>query len=430
LARTGNHIGDPHVHTVDGTPYDFQGVGEFTLLRDGNRMEIQVRQTPVAAVNPVTDSYSGLTACVSINTAVAVRMGSHRISLQPGRDGKLLQFYIDGKPANFPQDGIDLGASRVTAFAASGETGLRVDFGDGTVVLVTPTFWNANQVWYLDVSVSHTRADAGIMGIIPKGSWLPRLRNGVDVGPKPANLHDCYVTLYKTFADSWRVTDKTSLFVYAPGTSTKTFTDHDWPAEHIPCKLKPEFQIPGVPVHQGMPVHRAELICKVVTDKNLYKNCVFDVATTGDEIFVQGYVAAQELRLYGTSVRVSCHQASRFPNRSAEPVGTVPPPQGNASVLVVATVLPLTPGRPIPTGSITVFIDGVPMNRPVRLDGRGRAHVTITLKTGTHTFRATYSGGGNFDYHSSSSGNQICTVGNAGDVKPAAVDEGVPNPVG
>ena len=33
---TGNHIGDPHVHTVNGTSYDFQAVGEFTLLRDGD----------------------------------------------------------------------------------------------------------------------------------------------------------------------------------------------------------------------------------------------------------------------------------------------------------------------------------------------------------------------------------------------------------
>src|SRR5207344_3338086 len=95
-------------------------------------------------------------------------------------------------------------------------------------------------------------------------------------------LHDRYVTLYKTFADSWRITDKTSLFVYAPGTSTKTFTDPDWPAEKPPCKLKPEFQIPGVKVHPGMPVDRAEAICRIVTDKQLYKNCVFDVATTGD----------------------------------------------------------------------------------------------------------------------------------------------------
>ena len=251
LTMTGNHIGDPHVHTVDGTAYDFQSVGEFTLLRDGDRMEIQVRQWPVPTANPATDAHSGLTECVSINVAVAVRMGPHRIALQQGPERQRLEFYVDGKPAPMPVNGIDLGGSLVTAFAASGEMGIRADFEDGTVVLITPIPWFAN-IWYLNVSVSNTRADEGVMGFIPKESWLPRLRNGVDVGPMPASLHDRYVTLYKTFADSWRVTNKTSLFVYARGTSTKTFTDPDWPAEKLPCKLKtgvPHSRSPGAPRH-------------------------------------------------------------------------------------------------------------------------------------------------------------------------------------
>jgi len=411
LTMTGNHIGDPHVQTVDGTHYDFQSVGEFTLLRAGNRIEIQVRQTPVATANPVTDAHSGLTSCVSINTAVAVRLGAHRIALQPSREGKLLQFYVDGKPANMPTDGIDFGAGRVTAFAANGETGIRVDFEDGTVVLVTPTFWSANNVWYLDVSVSNTSADEGVMGYIPKASWLPRLRNGADVGPMPASLHDRYVTLYKTFADSWRVTNTTSLFVYAPGTSTATFTDPDWPAEKPPCKLKPEFHTPGVSVLKGMPLARAEMICRVVTDKDLYKNCVFDVATTGDETFAKGYVFAQEIRLYSTSVKIACHQAPSRPWRSSAVTADVAAQPKVQSVVVTATVLPLTPGRPIPTGTVTVFIDGVQMNRPTQLDDRGRARVTIArLKPGEHKFRAAYSGGGKYDYHSSTSPNLLHTV--------------------
>jgi hypothetical protein len=203
LSMTGNHIGDPHVHTVDGTAYDFQSVGEFTLLRDGERMEVQVRQWPVPTANPATDGHSGLTECVSINIAVAVRMGPHRIALQqePGR--QRLEFYVDGKPA-MPVNGIDLGGSRVIAFAAaSGEMGIRVDFADGTVVLITPNYWGANSVWYLDVSVSNTSADEGVMGFIPRGSWLPRLRNGVDVGPRPASLHDRYVTGLLTDS-AWR----------------------------------------------------------------------------------------------------------------------------------------------------------------------------------------------------------------------------------
>jgi hypothetical protein len=415
LSMTGNHIGDPHVHTVDGTAYDFQSVGEFTLLRDGDRMEIQVRQWPVPTANPATDAHSGLTSCVSINTAVAVRMGAHRIALQQGPERQRLEFFVDGKPAEMPVNGIDLGGSHVTAFAASGENGIRVDFEDGTVVLITPNYWSANSVWYLDVSVSNTSADEGVMGFIPKVSWLPRLRNGVDVGPIPASLHDRYITLYKTFADSWRVTDKTSLFVYAPGTSTKTFTDPDWPAEKPPCKLKPQFQIPGVMVHQGMPVARAEMICRIVTDKNLYKNCVFDVATTGDETFAKGYVFAEEIRLYSTLVKIGCYQGPRRPYRSSD-VTTGASAQN--SVIVTATVAPLTPGRPIPTGTVTVYIDGVPMNRPMLLDDRGRAHVRITgLKPGEHKIRATYSGGGKYNYHSSASPSLIYTVAAGADDK-------------
>jgi hypothetical protein len=415
LTMTGNHIGDPHVHTVDGTAYDFQSVGEFTLLLDGSRLEIQVRQTPVPAANPATDAHSGLTECVSINTAVAVRMGAHRIALQPGKERQLLQFYVDGKPANMPADGIDLGGSRVTAFAASGETGIRVDFEDGTVVLITPTLWFAD-IWYLNVSVSNTSADEGVMGFIPKGSWLPRLRNGTDVGPIPASLHNRYVTLYKTFADSWRVTDKTSLFIYAAGTSTSTFTDPDWPAEKLPCNLKKEFQIPGFKVLPGMPVARAETICRVVSDKDLYNNCVFDVATTGDENFAKGYVFAQEIRLYSTSVKIACHQApGGRPWRPSEVTTDVP---AQNSVVVTATVSPLTPGRPVPTGTVTFLIDGVPMIRPVPLDDRGRARIKTTMKPGEHKIRATYSGGGKFDYHSSSSPTQVCTVAAEEHVKP------------
>jgi hypothetical protein len=410
LSMKGNHIGDPHTATVDGTHYDFQAVGEFTLLRNGDKMEIQVRQTPVPTANPVTDSYTGLTACVSINSAVAARVGAHRIAFQPGRDRQQLEFYVDGKPANLPNEGIDLGGSRVASFDANGETGLRIDCEDGTVLIATPTFWN--NVWYIDVSVSHTSADEGVMGFVPKGSWLPRLRNGADVGPMPASLHDRYVTLYKTFADSWRVTDKTSLFVYAPGTSTKTFTDPDWPAEKPPCKLKPEFQIPGFQVPQGMPVARAEAICRIVADKDLYKNCVFDVATTGDEIFAQRYVFAEEVRLYGTSVKIVCHRApSGRPYLPSDVTADVPAQPAVHSVVFTATVSPLTPGRPIPTGTVTFFIDSVPMNRPVQLDDRGLARVRVAgLKPGEHKIRATYSGGGKFDYHSSSSTNQVCTV--------------------
>jgi hypothetical protein len=411
VTMTGNHIGDPHCRTVNGIPYDFQGAGEFTLLRDGNAMEIQARQTPVAVAKPVTDSYSGLTSCVSLNTAVAARVGTHRISLQPGKENRL-QFYLDGKPAQLTAVGIDLGGNRVSGFDANGQTALRVDYEDGTVFTATPMYWNAYKLWYIDVSVSNTRADEGVMGYIPKDSWLPRLRNGKSLGPMPPSLQDRYVQLYRTFAKSWRVTNKTSLFVYAAGTSTATFTDVNWPAEKAPCKLLPQFRVAGVGVMKGMPVAKAQAICRVVTDKDLYNNCVFDVASTGDETFAKGYRLAQDLRLYGTAVKIEGFVPAMVrPDRTNPPSQDVPPGNLKQLLAVIATVVPLHSGRPTPTGTVTFFVDGVPLKRPIELDAVGQAEYTVgPLEPGDHQIRVTYTGGGEFAYHSSTSPNLVHTV--------------------
>ena len=70
-----------------------------------------------------------------------------------------------------------------------------------------------------------------------------------------------------------------------------------------------------------------------MTEKDLHENCVFDVATTGDESFAKGYLIAQELRLSGTAVQI---------------VGDKPRTRPGESLVVTATVSPLTPwaGRP------------------------------------------------------------------------------------
>lgn len=412
----GTYTGDPHVHTVDGTLYDFQAVGEFTLLRDGDEFEVQVRQWPIATNNPITDPYSGITSCVSLTVAVAARVGRHSIAFQPGKERQRLEFFLDGKRTQLPFEGLDLDGHRVSAFDASGETGLRVDYLSGAVVVVTPMFWNAYQVWYLNTSISNTQADEGIMGIIPQKSWLPRLRDGDSFGAMPASLSDRYDELYGKFAESWRVDDSTSLFVYQAGESTKTFTDREWPAKDTGCKLKPEFQIPGAPVLEGMPEDQAEKLCAAVTEKDLHQFCVFDVAATGDETFVKGYLLAQELRLYGTSVVIERHEAPTRATRLPEFPTDDRPTRNDQSLLITAKVVPLTPGRPTPSGSITFVVDGVPQNRPTPLDERGRAQITVNpVAVNTRELRgkrgrrrtvtATYSGGGKYNYHSGSSSN-------------------------
>ena len=46
-------VGDPHITTVDGLHYDFQGAGEFVALRGANGMEIQLRMAAVSTAPPL-----------------------------------------------------------------------------------------------------------------------------------------------------------------------------------------------------------------------------------------------------------------------------------------------------------------------------------------------------------------------------------------
>ena len=405
-ADAGSDIGDPHIRTVDGKSYDFQAAGEFTLLRDREGMEIQTRQTPVETPPPIKDNYTGLTECVSLNTAVAARVGSHRISYQPFREPGQLQFFVDGKPAELPKGGIDLEGDRVSTFDAGGETGLRVDYAHGPVLLVTPRFWNSYGLWYLDVDVSNTNGDEGLMGSIHKGTWLPNLPSGATVGSMPASLHERYIALYRTFADAWRVTDQTSMFVYTPWKSTATFTDRDWPPQKPPCTgLKPGFQKPVTPIRENIPIATAERICKGVTMKDLHDNCVFDVATTGDETLAKGYLIAQDLRRRGTAVQI---------------IGDKPQTRPGEPLTVTATVLPKTSEKWSPAGTIRFVIDGAPMKESVKIDARGRAKATVTaLKAGEHKIRADYTPArGDNAYYPSSSPNLLHRVASGRGSKP------------
>jgi FtsP/CotA-like multicopper oxidase with cupredoxin domain len=405
----GSDVGDPHLRTVDGTRYDFQAAGEFTLLRDREGMEIQVRQTPVETPPPITDDYSGLTACVSLNTAVAARVGSHRIAFQPSRaDGDPRGrhvFFLDGQPEMLTTEGIDLDGHRVSGFDAAGEMALRVDFAHNAVLIVTPRLWTSYGIRYLDVTVSKTQADEGIMGRIAKGSWLPALRSGATVGPRAMDLFERHVQLYRTFANSWRVGDITSLFVYEPHTSTATFTDEDWPPPPVvgddvefprvpACKLKAGFREPITPIRENIDLAEARRICEGVTLDDLHDACVFDVAATGDASIAKGYLVAQDLRLNSTTVQI---------------VGDKPQTQATHPLVVTAIVAPLSSGRPTPTGSVTFMIDGVAAGTPVTLDRGGRASFTTkSLGIGEHMIRATYAS--DRTYHPSSSPNLLHMV--------------------
>lgn len=300
--------GDPHITTVDGTNYDFQGAGEYVALRAGVESEIQVRQTPIETTHTLTNPYHGLATCLSLNTAVAAQVGHHQVTYQPNISGipdpSGLQLRVDGNLITLDADGVDLGnGGRISKTATQG--GIRIDFPDNTALLVTPGWWSSQSKWYLNVAhikkptkaMDGSSADkvlilppGGLIGAIASDSWLPALPDGTSVGPMPSSLDQRYIDLYQNFGNAWRVTDQTSLFDYAPGTSTDTFTMYSWPPKNSPCVISK-----AKPADSTVSESIAKQACQDIKDEAQYNNCVFDIMVTGETGFAKTYLASQRV---------------------------------------------------------------------------------------------------------------------------------------
>ena len=301
---TGGHNyseGDPHIRTIDGVSYDFQSAGEFVLLRD-DTVEIQTRQTPVETESPLgPNGHTGLSSCVSINTAVAIRVGAQRITYQPNISGEPdpsgMQLRIDGKLTNMdgPEIRLERGG-RIVRTTAPG--GIQIESPGGTIIVVTPNWWAHRQLWYVNIDTRQARAPDGVMGAVPPGSWLPALPDGSSLGPLPRDLHQRYVDLYERFESAWRVTDTTTLFDYGTGTSTATFTIESWPEENVQrCvvpRQNPEAPPPPSP-QKTLSLEVAQQNCAAIVDAVRKNNCVQDVMATGEVTFARTYLMTERI---------------------------------------------------------------------------------------------------------------------------------------
>ena len=291
--------GDPHLVTVDGVAYDFQSVGEFTMAR-AEGIEVQARQAPLPADTPLgPDAHSGLSMCPSITTAVAVDVAGQRITLQPNLSGQPdpsgMQLRVDGKLfEKLGSRGLVLaGGGRLLPTTASG--GVQIIFPGGTDVVLTPQWLSYYQMWLVNYEVRHARANFGILGTVAPNNWLPALADGGLLGPRPAALNQRHQQLNEKLADSWRVTNTSSLFDYAPGTSTATYTLRSWPGFASPsCKL-PAGWTPAVPPQKPFPAETARQYCSTLVDAARRLNCERDLMTTGEPAFVQAYLASERL---------------------------------------------------------------------------------------------------------------------------------------
>jgi hypothetical protein len=311
---------------------------------------------------------------VSLNTAVAARVGTHRVSYEPNVSGvpdpSGLQLRIDGVLTTLGAGGLNLGPGGHVGIAGAGV--LTLDFPDGTQLIVTPYWWPSESRWYLNVAAYHTTATEGVDGLLAPGSWLPALPGGGSMGPQPPALHQRYIDLNNTFANAWRVTSASTLFDYAPGTSTATFTFPSWPLEHGPCMLPDSDTAPVEPLDPAT----AQKVCSVILDPTRRISCISDVMVTGEVGFATSHKVSETLDLGSTQTQLDDAKDQTAP--------------GEATTFTATVVKNAAPAA-IPTGTVQFALDGKDTGAPVKLDGRGQAvWQNAPLETGVHQIGARY----------------------------------------
>jgi hypothetical protein len=344
--------GEPHITTVDGVHYDFQASGEFVAIRSADGFEVQTRQTAIPTTSfPGPNPRTGLATCVSLNSAVAARVGTHRVTFQPGAEASGMELRIDGVLTALSDDGITLsGGGRVLRSAVGG---MEVEFPNGALLTATPGFWPAQATWYVNVNIGGADAYEGLMGAIPSNSWLPALPDGSSLGARPATISERYQVLYQQFAEAWRVTNANSLFDYPPNTTTSDFVSADWPKDSLPCDLSD--QKPAEPAQESV----AKEVCRGLVDDGRRRNCIFDVGLTGETGFAETYLRTERLERQGTITILSTESKLA---------------QGGTATSFVAGVVPRwSASRGAATGTVQFSLDGKHAGEPAQLDSAGRA---------------------------------------------------------
>jgi hypothetical protein len=263
----GSSFTDPHVVTFDGGWYDFQGAGEYVLARSPSRdLEVQAREQPWSLT-------SALGRAIAYNTAVAMRVAGDRVGIYtPG-----LTVHVNGRGLvptarthRLPRGG--------SIRTVDGQ--LEVRWPDGSIVRA----WQAVGVGILvQPAAARQGTLAGMLGNFDadaKNDFRTRSGTVLDADKVPRS----YRLLYRVFGDSWRITQKESLFDYARGQSTRTFTLRDLP-----------HRLTAADLLSPQVLRRATRICRRlhIVKRQVFQACLLDVGMTGDGAFATGVAQAE-----------------------------------------------------------------------------------------------------------------------------------------
>ena len=168
-----------------------------------------------------------------------------------------------GSALTFPQGGL-LFQSKSNQFQLTWPTGEQGELSGSSFKLRLP---------------SARQQVEGLLGSAPNGDRSDDLHLSTgEILPHQLSVEQ----LYQDYGHSWRISQAESLFDYAPGQSTDTFTDLGFP--YAPAVISSSER------------QTAESICQGagINDPNLLESCIFDVAITGDQHFATEAAEVQQ----------------------------------------------------------------------------------------------------------------------------------------
>jgi RHS repeat-associated protein len=335
---------DPHLKTLDGLGYDFQAVGEFTLVKSiTDDFEIQTRQKPW-----------GISTTASANAAIAIKSGGQRIALYSDQAQKLVingvaTTLADGALYAVGQNLITRQGNQYSIITANNDLILVKDRG---------TFLNIN----LGLDDNRKGKVVGLLGNNNDNRNDEfALRDGTAIGGTITQER-----LYGDYGNGWRITQPTSLFDYAAGTSTDTFTNLNFPRSVVTYESLTSQQRTD-----------AELIARNagITDPVVLRDAIVDIfITNGASEFIQGAIEQQRLNVVNS------------PNTLINPDGV-----GGEHYLSTSTVIPYairfsnnTPQGTTPVAKVTITqqLDTDLDFNTFSLNDFGFGDLTVTVPTG------------------------------------------------
>lgn len=317
---TANVDGDPHLSAFP-FDYDLQLEGEFVLVRDtAGDLEVQTRFQRCCGSDDVTAI-----------TAVVLQVAGSIVEGRQTPTGR--QVLVNGEPLN--EENASLPAGSVSF---SEDAGLVADWPDGSRLQ-----WQGTSI---RLSISEQRAGRleGLLGDGVASSIAGR--DGAAYGPE-ASAEDIHYGL----GNSWRILPDESLFTYAEGQSTDSFTDIT-----IPSSLDPfESLDPGI-----VEAAREQCAAAGIEDDALLAGCALDVAVSGEDRFIEGAAESQMM-------------IDRFREGVVNPVAPDVLPTAGYPVRLAS--LPTTEG--------VVYVDGL-LIQPERDVFYGRQWEAVAISLGEH----------------------------------------------